>query len=169
MVITFRPLQEKDYSLLASWLSEPHVAKWWHEPSTVEFVAKEYGPSDDKTDVYIVEGDDQPIGIIQSYWIEDYPEHFEKVRIKKSVGIDLLIGMPDLTGKGYGTQSLREFITKIVRSNYIGAEFIVADPEAANAASVRTFEKVGFKKDRTVSGGHGHEQLMVLELPLDSA
>jgi aminoglycoside 6'-N-acetyltransferase len=164
MVITFRTLQKEDYALFADWLGQPHVAKWWHEPATVEFVEKEYGPSDKNTDVYIVEGDGKPMGIIQSYWIEDYPEHFEKVRIKNGVGIDLLIGLSNLTGKGYGTQLLISFINKMVRKKYFNASCVIADPELANIASIRVFEKAGFKKGDVVNGEQGLEQLMIYHL-----
>jgi len=164
MVITFRPLLKEDYELFAHWLEQPHVSKWWREPATVEFVEKEYGPSDKKTDVYIIEGDSKPIGIIQSYRIEDYPEHFEKIRIKKAIGIDLLIGLSNLTGKGYGTQLLESFINTMIRKKYSNANYVIADPEIANIASVRAFEKAGFKKGDIVRGDHGPEQLMIFQL-----
>ena len=164
MLITFRPLQATDYALFASWLGQPHVTKWWHEPATVEFVKKEYGPSDTKTNVYIVGGDGQPIGVIQSYWVDDYPEHCAKVQVEKAVGIDVLIGVSGLTGKGYGTQLLTKFINTVVRESYPAALHVVADPEVANLASIRAFEKAGFKKGQVVSGEHGPEQLMILQL-----
>lgn len=164
MVITFRPLQEQDYALFAAWLGQPHIAKWWHEPATIEFVREGYGPRDPKTDVYIVEGDGEPIGVIQSYWIEDYPEHSKKIQVDKAIGVDLLIGAPGLTGKGYGTQLLSSFIG-LARAKYPAALHVVADPEVTNIASIRAFEKAGFKKGKLVSGEHGPEQLMVLQLP----
>jgi aminoglycoside 6'-N-acetyltransferase len=163
MVITFRLLEKKDYALFASWLGQPHVAKWWREPATVEFVEKEYGPGDKKTDVYVVNGDGQPIGIIQSYRIEDYPEHFEKIPIPGAVGVDLLIGVPGLTGKGYGTQLLTNFI-KLIREKYPEASCVLADPETTNLASIRAFEKAGFRKDKLISGEYGPEQLMIFPL-----
>ena len=164
MVITFRPLLEKDYTLFASWLAQEHVAQWWHEPATIEFIEKEYGPSDPKTDVYVVEGDGKPMGIIQSYWTQDYPEHFEKVQLKASVGVDLFIGEPDLIGKGYGTQLLANFVDSIIKQKYPAADCVVADPEVTNLASVRAFEKAGFSKGTVVNGEHGPEQLMILKI-----
>jgi aminoglycoside 6'-N-acetyltransferase len=162
MKLTFRPLTKPDYSLFAHWLAEPHVARWWREPATVEHVEKEYGPSDEKTAVYVVEGNGQPIGIIQSYPVEDYPEHGESVKMPGGVGVDLFIGEPSLIGKGYGAQLLSDFVSQVVRPKYPDATGVVGDPEVENLASVRAFEKAGFVKGRIVPGEYGPEQLMVL-------
>lgn len=165
MKLTFRLLTPNDYQLFASWLAQPHVAKWWREPATVAYVEKEYGPSDDKTDVYVVEGDGRPIGIIQSYRVEDYPEHFQSVKMPGGVGVDLFIGEPSLIGRGYGTQLLKDFAAQIVKVKYPSASGIVADPEVANLASIRAFEKAGFRKGEIVTGEEdgGPEQLMILQ------
>ena len=31
--ISFRPVGEDDFALLATWLAAPHVARWWGEPA----------------------------------------------------------------------------------------------------------------------------------------
>lgn len=163
MSISFRPLEPADYQQFADWLSEPHVARWWREPPTVEHVAKDYGPHND-TDVFMAFSDRKPLGVIQSYWAEAYPEHYETVQLPGSIGVDLLIGDPAMIGRGYGPRLLREFVEQVVRMRYPEATAVVSDPEVKNSASVRAFEKAGFTKGAVVPGDDGPEQLMVLPL-----
>lgn len=54
------------------------------------------------------------------------------------------------------------FVEDIIRVRYPTATGVVADPEIANAASIRAFEKAGFGRGRIVDGEFGDEQLMVL-------
>jgi len=59
---------------------------------------------------------------------------------------------------------LEQFVKKVLRARYTDARFVVADPEVANIASVKAFQKAGFRKGKIVSGEYGPEQLMVFEL-----
>ena len=46
--ITFRRLTRDDFGLLARWLAEPHVHRWWfHDPAAVE---RDFGPVADGTE-----------------------------------------------------------------------------------------------------------------------
>jgi aminoglycoside 6'-N-acetyltransferase len=164
MVFRFKPLQKQDYAMFANWLAQPHVAKWWREPPTIEFVEKEYGPRDKKTDVYVIEGDGKPMGIIQSYRIDDYPDHQQSLEIINAVGLDLFIGIVELTGKGFGSQLVKEFIDTVIRKKYPDAHSVVVDPEVANIASVKMFEKVGFQKRNSIVVDHRSEQIMSFSL-----
>lgn len=66
VTFTFRLITRADFGTFAGWLTRPHVERWFHDPATVEFVAREYG-SDPKTLVHIAELDGRPIGFLQSY------------------------------------------------------------------------------------------------------
>lgn len=141
------------------------MRRWWHEPTTVEHVEKKYGPSVDgtsKTTIYIIEADATPIGMIQTYWVRDYPDHAKSVKMMNAVGVDLFIGDPAYIGKGYGSMILSTFVQDIIRGKYSSAAGVIADPSTNNPASIRTFEKAGFTKDSIVSDKDGPEQLMVL-------
>jgi aminoglycoside 6'-N-acetyltransferase len=168
MEFSFRILAKEDFSLVSLWLHKPHVKKWWPDPQeTLDEIEKKYGGpigGDDPTDVYIAEIDGKPIGFIQSYMVSDYPEHAQSIQLDNSVGVDLFIGEEDLIGKGYGTMLLKQFIEKVIRKEYGNASSVVADPEVANKASVRAFQKAGFQKGAIVSGEYGPEQLMIFEL-----
>lgn len=168
----FRPLEKVDFAMVAAWIGQPHVQKWWQEPATVEHVAKEYGPCTDgdfKTRVYVVELDGTAMGMMQCYRVEDYAETDSEWDTSQwdaagYVGIDYLIGDVVLTGKGHGTAMIKAFVEEIVKSLYPEAVGALADPEVANAVSQAALRKAGFRPYKVIpEGEHGTpEQLMTL-------
>lgn len=163
---TFHLLSRQHFPLFVHWLEQPHIARWWHEPATLEHVETKYGPSVDgteKTTIYIVELNQKPLGMVQTYLLQDYPEHADSAGMVNAVGVDLFIGEPEYIGKGYGSQMLKEFIDKIIRVKYSNIEGVIADPSVGNPASIRMFEKAGFVKGKIVEDKEGQEQLMILK------
>jgi aminoglycoside 6'-N-acetyltransferase len=161
MEFSFHLIGEEDMSLLLVWLNKPHIKKWWRYPDeTIDDVKRENDP----TSYYIATLNKKPIGFIQSYNVEDYPEHAEYINLDKAIGVDLFIGEENLIGKGYGPILLKQFVEKVIRKQYDGAKYVVADPEVLNKASIRAFEKAGYTKGKIVPGKYGPEQLMMLEL-----
>lgn len=167
--ISFSPLKKTDFSRVAAWLGEPHVARWWHEPPTVDHVAKEYGACTDgdfRTRVYIVRLGRTPIGMIQCYLTDSWPNDTKDWDAPNSVGIDYLIGRSDLIGQGIGTAMIRAFETSVIRPLYPSATQIISDPETANLSSVRALAKAGFVPYKLIpKGEYGTpEQLMIKTL-----
>ena len=165
--IRFRPLVRGDFPLFIRWLGAPHVSRWWKEPATVEHVESKYGPGadgKDKTAMFIVESDETPVGFIQSYKVDDYPEHAASVRLPGSIGVDLFIGEKDYVGKGYGSALLKAFISDVVPRKYPDARQVVADPSIKNLASIHAFEKAGFHKGSITNDDDGLEQLMIADI-----
>ncbi len=134
--------------LLHEWLQRPHVHEWWSDHSTLAEVVEHYGPSidgDEPTDHYVVLLDGRAIGFIETYLIADYREWETTVGADAgAVGVDLFIAEPELTGKGLGTRLLRQFVDEIAFARP-GATHCLADPDTANVASLRAFEKAGFR------------------------
>lgn len=165
MKLIFRPLDKGDFQLFAEWLAKPHVHKWWHEPGTVEFVAKEYGACTDgdfTTRVYVVQDGLQPIGIIQSFMLESYPETANLLKTPGAFSIDYLIGDEDYVGHGYGTRMIRVFIDRLARHLYPDATGVATSAEIGNLASLGALRKAGFEPGEIVQGEHGPEQVMRL-------
>jgi RimJ/RimL family protein N-acetyltransferase len=148
MEFEFRPMRHEDLRLLHEWLQRPHVARWWDGHETYEQVSAHYGPSidgDEPTDHYIALLDGAPIGMVETYLISDHPEYAALVGVGEGVaGVDLFIAEETLTGQGLGTELLTRFVDEIVfaRPETIAC---IAGPEAENAASIRVFEKAGFR------------------------
>jgi RimJ/RimL family protein N-acetyltransferase len=138
-----------DLRLLHEWLQRPHVRRWYGDRKTYEEVVDHYLPAiegRDPTDHYIVVLDGRPIGMLQTYVVADYPEYAAAVGIadRQTAGTDILVGIEELTGKGIGTEILRRFTTDVVFARPETTS-IVADPDSRNVASVRAFEKAGFR------------------------
>ncbi|MGH3028485.1 MAG: GNAT family N-acetyltransferase [Gaiellaceae bacterium] len=152
--LAFRPMVADDLRLLHDWLQRPHVQRWWRKRETYEEVVEHYLPAiegSDPTDHYIALLGDRPIGMLQTYLVADYPKHATLMGVhgRGTAGIDILIGEEELTGQGIGTEVIRRFVAEVVFARP-GTSSCVSDPAAENVASVRAFEKAGF---RTV-GGH---------------
>lgn len=155
-----------DLRLLHEWLRRPHVKRWYTDHGTYDEVVDHYLPAiegRDPTDHYIVVLDDRPIGMLQTYVVADYPEYAKLVDVgdRTTAGVDILIGVEELTGRGLGTEILRRFVADVV---FARAETmaVVADPDVENVASVRAFEKSGFRAVRTFVEDPGDGQTHVL-------
>lgn len=124
------------------------MREWWNDHSTLPEVAGHYGPAidgDDPSDHYVVLLDDRQIGFVETYLISDYPDWEATIDAGPgAVGVDLFIADPELTGQGLGTELLRQFVATIAFARP-EATHCIADPDAENVASVRAFEKAGFR------------------------
>jgi len=165
MTITFRPVTRDDYALLLEWHLRPHVERWWNKRRTLEEIETHYGPTIDgtePTDHYIALLDGEPLGMIQAYLMADYPDWAETTgEGEDSAGVDLFIGEEALTGRGLGTEMLERFVAEIVfaRPETIA---VAADPDVRNTASIRAFEKAGFRSVREfVDPTDGHVHVLV--------
>ena len=141
-------MEPADLRLVYEWLQRPHVKRWWRDRETYEEVVEHYLPSiegTDPTDLYLALLDEQPISFVQTYLVSDYPDYAALIGVGEGVaGVDLLIGDEELTGQGIGTEVLNRFVEEVVFSSpsTIGC---VADPDVLNVASIRAFEKAGFR------------------------
>jgi RimJ/RimL family protein N-acetyltransferase len=146
--IRFTPLTRDDLPSLLVWLQKPHVAAWWRDLQTMEQVEADHLPSIDGAELsyhYVIVVGDRPIGMIQWYLASDFPEWDEIVGVGEGVaGVDVLIGEEDAVGRGLGSEVLRAFVSEIVFAKE-RIHSVVAGVEAANARSLRAFEKAGFR------------------------
>ncbi|MHB8448930.1 MAG: GNAT family N-acetyltransferase [Mycobacteriales bacterium] len=141
------PMTVADLALVESWLSQPHVARWYLAASTITCELDELRSSilgQEPTEAMTVLAGDRPIGWCQSYRCDDYPDHAAGVGAQPGdIGIDYAIGDPAWVGRGVGT-ALVSVLVNHVRPPQPEAG-IIADPEAANIASRRVLEKNGFE------------------------
>ena len=108
-----------DLRLLHEWLQQPHVDRWWNERRTFEQVVEHYLPAiegSDPTDHYLVLLDVQPVGMLQTYLVSDYPEYWAMTGLldQATAGVDILIGDRELTGRGLGTTIIQRFVDEHV-------------------------------------------------------
>ena len=145
----FRRMAADDLELMHEWLQRPHVRKWWGEHETYEQVAEHYLPAiegNEPTDLYVILLDDREIGCIQTYLAADYTDWAAACLAETAgaAGVDLFIADEDLIGKGIGSEALRVFTRDVV---FACARTVacIADPDVRNTASIRAFEKAGFR------------------------
>ena len=172
--IRLRPLTRDDFPLLVQWLAAPHVAMWWQEPVTSEWVEDEYGQHVDgdlSTEAFVIDLDGAPIGLIQRYRHADYPVWETAVGIEGAAGVDYLIGRKVLTGRGFGAEAIRQ-ASRDAFLAYPEVQVVCAVTSQDNIASWRALEKAGFGRERAVEqiasdhpSDHGPSFVYVLARP----
>lgn len=169
--IRFRPLAPADLPLLHGWLARPHVAEWWSPTPTLAELTEEYGPltgGRGSTRPYLVLGDGEPIGFIQSYvalgsgdgWWED--EQDPGVR-----GIDQFLANADQLGRGIGTAMVGAFVRQLFADPAV--TLVQTDPAPDNGRAIRCYWKAGFRPVRELLTPDGPALLMVCRRELAAA
>ncbi len=145
-VVTLRELRPPDLELVRAWLDEPHVSRWYLLGSTagqeLDELRRCLGGTEPTHLLTVVEGA-RPIGWCQWYCCADYPDHAAAIGARPGdIGIDYAIGEPSHIGRGVGT-ALVSLLVDHVRGLHPGSG-VIADPQAAHAASRRVLEHNGF-------------------------
>ncbi|MGP4024075.1 GNAT family N-acetyltransferase [Actinomadura sp. 3N407] len=66
-MITWRRVTEDDFALLRRWLRRPHVARWWNHDTSVEGVARGFGPAargEEPSEDWLALLDGRPFGLV---------------------------------------------------------------------------------------------------------
>jgi aminoglycoside 6'-N-acetyltransferase len=148
--VGYRPMVLADLPVLAHWLDQEHVRRWWR-PEEYETVDEHYRPSlegREPTDHYLILLAGTPIGMIQTYLVSDHPEWEALVQVGPGVaGVDILIGELERIGQGIGPATLRGFARDVV-FRPPATIACIAGVEVENGRSLRAFEKAGFRPVR---------------------
>jgi aminoglycoside 6'-N-acetyltransferase len=152
LVIELRPMVIEDLPLIADWLTEPHVARWWLSGATAteeldgirESVA---GHSATRMMIVLESTEGAPgsaVGWCQWYPYDAYPaEGAAAGALPGECGFDYALGDPGAVGRGLGTELIARLIAE-VRRVHPACGCIVA-PDARNLASRRVLERNGFE------------------------
>ena len=147
-----RPLAAEDAPKLRRIRATPQVARWW-EPPEDDF------PMDDEPDStrLTIEVDGAVAGMVQFHEELD-PKY-------RHASIDLFVDAA-LHGRGIGTEAVRRVVRHLIDER--GHHRITIDPAADNAAAIRAYEKVGFRRvgvmrryERDVDGRGWHDGLLM--------
>ena len=155
--LTLRLLSEGDEEELLRIHRTPEVMRWWDEPF-------EGFPWDEPESVrFTIEVDGRVAGMIQ-YSEETEPKY-------RHASIDLFLD-PVLHGEGFGTEAVRRVVRMLIDERR--HHRITIDPATDNAAAIRSYEKVGFKRvgvmrehERDVDGDGWHDSLLMELLASD--
>jgi aminoglycoside 6'-N-acetyltransferase len=155
---TFRRATSDDLPLLARWLAERHVAKWWGK-AEAELRSIEAHIAGDDAEPLIVLLDGVPIGYLQ-WWPAstdpDVPPQPDGTR-----GVDFLIGETAALGKGHGPGLLKAFADGALAA---GTPRLVSDPDGRNVSSVGCLGRAGFSPDCLIGPPGARRLLMFRDL-----
>ncbi len=118
------------------------MAKWWDDPAE-GLKSIEGHINSISVEPFIVELDGKPIGYIQSYDPHLEAGHPYQDQPTGTLGIDQFIGPPELIGKGHGPRLIEAFVELLFDE---GAIRVIIDPDPANVAAIRAYEKAGFER-----------------------
>ncbi len=146
--IAFRPLGGDDLPRLQAWLGQGLVNRWYGgEAPSLEAVTEKYTPriaGNDPAHCFIIQFDDAPIGLIQTYRIDDFPDYLELIGLEEdAAGLDIFIGERAFVQRGLGPQIIRAFLKTVVFER-LQVESCVAGPHPLNRVAIAAFRKAGF-------------------------
>nr|HAT8713111.1 GNAT family N-acetyltransferase [Legionella jordanis] len=155
-MIFFKPLKNKDISILHAWLQLAHIREFWDDGHRKLGAVKKHYLKDDGTMRFIISIGDEPIGYIQQYPIERHHPFWIYTQSFPCVGVDFFIGNYTYLGKGLAATILHEFIKKYC---FMAAEILV-DPDVNNYKALHTYKRLGFEVITDISSkGKAHQLL----------
>jgi aminoglycoside 6'-N-acetyltransferase len=147
----FRRLTRDDFPLLSEWLSQPEVERWWMHEWSEEALERDFGPSIDGSEPnedWIALHHGYPVGLVQRSLVADYEENLRDFRLlgnvpKGTATLDYLLG--EARGQGTGSAMLAAIVERTWR-DLPESPAILVSVVAANTASWRALEEVGFRR-----------------------
>jgi RimJ/RimL family protein N-acetyltransferase len=157
MGLTLRPLTAGDEAELRRIHATPEVARWWGPP-------EEGFPWDEPESTRMTIIVDGSVAGLVEFWEELEPKY-------RYASIDLFLD-PSWHGRGLGTEAVRRVVRHLIDDR--GHHRITIDPAATNAAAIRVYEKVGFRRvgvmrryEHDVEGDGWHDGLLMELLASD--
>ena len=140
---------ENDYNLLYKWYHNPKVYTYFEQriPTYEEIVTKysQRTNIDSKTPVYIIECENNPVGIIQYTKLTNETKKIYGI-IEEGYEIDIFIGEEGYYHKGIGTITIRKIIDKLKKDNIV----LVMVAEKENINDTKRYKKVGFEINKEI-------------------
>ncbi|MEV0973712.1 GNAT family N-acetyltransferase [Microtetraspora glauca] len=132
--VALRPATAADVPALVTIRSTPEVYRWWRGGADLAAEVSD-DLNDPDTAVLAIVCDGRVVGQIQ-WAAEDDPEY-------RHASIDVYLD-PAVHGRGIGTDAVRTLARHLIADH--GHHRLTIDPAAANAAAIRCYEKVGFRR-----------------------
>jgi aminoglycoside 6'-N-acetyltransferase len=127
--VVLRPVREDDAERLRILIAEPEVAAWWHAPERSWPLEPDEGEQ-----YFVIEEGGEIAGFIQC-WEEDDADF-------RHASIDIFVASGAI-GRGLGTDAVRTLARHLIEDR--GHHRLTIDPDVANTAAIRCYERVGFR------------------------
>jgi aminoglycoside 6'-N-acetyltransferase len=147
----FLPLARADFPLLAHWLRQPHVARWWADDPSPAALEADYGgvvDGSEPAEVFLAWHGDRAVGLVQRLRLAAYPDYLAQLAPLLAVpadswSIDYLVGEAADIGHGWGTAMIEAFVSRLW-AEVPQAICLLVPVHAENHASWRALERAGF-------------------------
>ncbi len=150
MTLRFRPLAPRDFPLLARWLAEPHVRRFYQKtPVTPDEIASEYAPAvrgEEPSLCHLALLEGTPYAYLQCYRNADYPDWAAIIGVPDGVSIDLYIGDPAFLHRGLGRAALAGYLSEVAFARFPGERRATIGHEPTNLSALRCSEAAGFRR-----------------------
>lgn len=124
--------------LIDRWRAEPHVVRWWGDPSLESEAEKAHDP---RIAQWIIEFEGWPFAYAQDYDVHGWPGHHFAHLPPRSRGIDQYIGEPAMLDQGHGTAFISAHVARMFA---LGVPAVGTDPHPENARAIAAYRKAGF-------------------------
>lgn len=158
--LSVRLLQRDDSLMLAKWLSDSRVLKYYEgrdRPHDLQTIEKVFFEKRDDITQCIIEYEEQAIGYIQYYEITDSERQaYGYMEFQGTIyGMDQFIGEVEYWNQGWGTKLITSMIYYLETSE--NADKIVMDPQAWNKRALHVYNKCGFVRKKYIPKHEWHE------------
>lgn len=169
--ISFKPLKETDLKLIHRWRLSGHVSKWFKGKLSLEGIKKKYLPrifGEVPTSCFLILFDKQPIGLIQTFRISDYPKYEKILQVDKNTAtFDIFIGESDYLHKGFGTYIFSKFMKKIVFPKF-NVDYCIVAPDPKNVIAIKAYQKTGFSYLKTIFNPAQNHKEYIMSITKDA-
>ncbi|GAB4229200.1 MAG: hypothetical protein Tsb0021_06900 [Chlamydiales bacterium] len=144
-LFTFRTVNENDRTLVHSWLTKPHVAKWFYGDGLANTLKgiDDFIKRVTDTKYWLACDKDKPFAFLITSLVKKPEDELSKWSVAEgtTITLDMLIGEEKYLGKKLSDIIIKEFLS----SQFPEVEEVLIDPEASNSRAVHVYEKVGFQ------------------------
>ena len=152
-MITLRKLKncDKDYELLEKWYNQKEIYYNFEQRIiSLDEIKEKYYPrtlENASIPVYMIEYNDNPIGIIQYQLINERNKKIYNIENNNCYEIDIFIGNLDFHNQGLGSKCIN------IISNYLfkekDANLLVMCPLIENKQAIKCYKKCGYEITKT--------------------
>lgn len=143
MIVTIRRFEKQDIANKVKWINDPQNNTFLHYDLPLEVNKTEiwYEKNKDRTDRYdaVIEADGKPVGLIGLLSIDDK---------NKKAEYYVTLGEREYLGKGIAGKATRLLLKYAF--NELGLNRVYLYTETENSAAVRSYERVGFKREGVI-------------------
>ena len=140
-----RAAQPPDAAIIAYWMAQPHIQRWWQQEWSGDRWAEELSRqiAGEHSIPCVAAVDSEDFGYVELYRVrhdrlaEYYPSD------EHDWGVHVAIGDLTRIGRGLGRGLLRALANALLRADP-ACQRVVAEPDVDNTPSVRAFTAAGF-------------------------